>query len=161
GTLASQAALVFGFAAVHTVAVALGFARDSARLAEALAGPRTWLIPAALLAALGALAGLGAAGGPLPPPFDDHGQGCAPVQRLLDTGGLGDSIGYAGRWQLGAQVALAAVASGAGDDFARAAEALAFVLALGLATSRIGVRDAGSAPWAAALIVASSALALA
>ena len=161
GTLVTHAVLVFGFAAVHTVALGLRFARDTARIAEGLAGPRTWLIPAALLAALGAIAILGAAGEPLARPFDDDGHVVAQLRRVLETGALGDSIGYPRNWQLGAQLALTAIASAAGEGIARVVEPLALVLALGLAGSRIGARDPSSALWATTLIVTAFALALA
>jgi hypothetical protein len=159
GTLATHAVLVFGFVAVHTGSVGLRFTHNAARVEEALAGPRSWLVPAALLAALGALTVLGAAGDPLARPFDDDGHVLAQLRRVLDTGALGDPIGYPRSAQLGAQIALAAVASGAGDGFARIVDALAMVLALGLAVSRIRGRDASSAMWAVVLIVAAFALA--
>jgi hypothetical protein len=167
GTLVSHAVLVFGFAAVHTAALGVRFGRGTARIAECLAGPRAWLIPAALLAALGTLTVLGAAGEPLARPFDDDGHVLAQLRRVLDTGALGDSIGYPRSWQLGAQIALAAVGSGAGDGFARAIEPLAQILALGLAVSRIvhlgrvGDRDPSSAPWAVLLIAAAYAAVMA
>ena len=161
GTLATHAVMVFGFAAVHTGSLGLAFGAHAARVRDRLAGPRLWLYPAALLAALGALAVLGAAGDPTAQPFDDEGHVLAQLRRLLDTGLLGDPIGYPRRAQLGAQVALAAVASGAGDGFARIVEPLAQVLALGLAVSRIRARDASSALWAMLLITAAYGLALA
>lgn len=161
GTLAGHAVLVFGGAAAHTVVLGLRFTHYAARIDAGLAGPRTWLVPAALLAALGTLAVLGAAGDPLPQPFDDEGHVLAQVQRVLDTGALGDPIGYPRGAQLGGQIALAAVAAGAGDGFAWVVEALALVLALGLALSRIRGRDASSALWAVVLVVTAFALALA
>ncbi|HSR99898.1 MAG TPA: hypothetical protein VLM79_22745, partial [Kofleriaceae bacterium] len=133
GTLTTHAVVVFGFAAVHTIALGLRFARDTARIADILAGPRAWLVPAALLAVLGAIAMLGAAGEPLARPFDDDGHVVAQLRRVLETGALGDSIGYPRTWQLGAQVALTAIASAAGEGFARVVEPLALILALGLA----------------------------
>lgn len=160
GTLAIHAVLVFGFAAVHTGSVGLVFRQHVARVAEQLAGPRLWLWPAALLAAFGVLAVLGAAGDTPVQPFDDEGHVLAQLRRLLDTGMLGDPIGYPRRAQLGAQIALAAVASGAGDGFARIVEPLAQVLALGLAVSRIRARDAHAALWAMLLIAAAFGLAL-
>jgi hypothetical protein len=85
----------------------------------------------------------------------------AQLKRVLDTGTLADPLGYPRRAQLGGQIALAAVASGAGDGVARILDALALVLALGLAVSRIRARDPSSALWAAVLIVTAFALALA
>jgi len=161
GTLAGQAALVFGFVAVHTGTLAVGFARHTGLVRASLAGPRTWLVPAALLALLGTLAVLGAAGETLPRPFDDEGHVLAQLRRVLDTGALADPIGYPRRAGLGAQIALAAVAAGAGDAFARFVEPLALVLALGLAGARLRARDPGAALWAALLIVTAFGLALA
>ena len=161
GTLALHAVLVFGFAAVHTASLGLGYREHVARVADRLTGPRTWWIPAGLLLALGALAVLGAAGDALARPFDDEGHVLAQLRRLLDTGQLADPIGYPRRAQLGAQIALAAVASGAGDGFARIVEPLAMILALGLAVSRIRARDPSSALWATLLVLAGFGLALA
>jgi len=161
GTLALHAVLVFGFAAVHTGSLGLGFAGHTARIADRLSGPRTWLIPAALLAGLGLLAVLGAAGDAVVRPFDDEGHVVAQLRRLLDTGQLGDPIGYPRHAQLGGQLALAALASGAGDSFARTVEPLALVLALGLVLSRIRARDAGAALWAMLAITTAFGLALA
>jgi len=161
GTLAAHAVLVFSAAAVHTGTLGIRFSRYAGRVADGLAGPRTWLGPAALLAALGTLAVLGAAGDTLAQPFDDEGHVLAQLRRVLETGSLADPIGYPRNAQLGAQIALAAVASGAGDEFARIVEPLALVLALGLAVSRIRARDPSSALWAVVLIVTAFALALA
>jgi hypothetical protein len=160
GTLAIHAVLVFGFAAVHTGSLGLAFNQHVTRIDERLAGPRLWLYPAALLGVLGVLAVLGAAGDTPIQPFDDEGHVLAQLRRLLDTGMLGDPIGYPRRAQLGAQIALAAIASGAGDGFARIVEPLAQVLALGLAVSRIRARDASSALWAMLLVAAAFGLAL-
>jgi hypothetical protein len=161
GTLATHAALVFGAAAVHTGVLGVRFTHHAARAGQALAGPRTWLVPAALLGALGVLAVLGAAGDSLARPFDDEGHVIAQLRRVLDTGALADPIGYPRRAQLGGQIALAAVASGAGDGVARIVEALAAVLALGLAVSRIRARDPDAALWATVLIATAFGLALA
>ena len=161
GTLATHAVLVFGAAAVHTGSLGLRFVYYAGRFEDSLTGPRTWLVPTVVLAALGTLAVLGAAGDTLARPFDDDGHVLAQLKRVLDTGTLGDSIGYPRTAQLGAQIALGAVASGAGDGFARIVEALALVLALGLALWRIRARDPSAALWAVLLIVAAFALALA
>lgn len=161
GTLATHAALVFGFVGVHTASLALGFAGYVDRVAISLGGKRTWLVPVGLLAALGALVVLGAAAESFAQPFDDEGNVVAQLRRVLDTGTLGDPIGYPRNSQLGAQVAIAAVASGAADGLTRVVEPLALALALALAISRIRARDAGSALWATALVVTAFALALA
>jgi hypothetical protein len=161
GTLATHAVLLFGFAAVHTCVLGMRFARYGERIAEHLTGPRTWLAPAALLGALGILAMLGAAGDPAARPFDDEGHVLAQLRRVLETGTLGDPIGYPRFAQLGAQIALAAIASGAGDGFTRIIEPLAQILALALAVSRIRAGGTSSAVWAILVIVAAFALALA
>jgi hypothetical protein len=80
---------------------------------------------------------------------------------VLDTGALGDPIGYPRSAQLGAQIAFGAVASGAGDGAARIVEALGLVLALGLAVARIRARDPSAALWAVVLVATAFALALA
>jgi hypothetical protein len=165
GTLATHTGLVFGFAAVHTGIVGHRFARHAERAAQSLAGPRAWMVPAALLAMLGTLAVLGAAGDTLARPFDDEGHVLAQLRRVLDTGQLGDPIGYPRNAQLGGQIAFAAIVSGAGDGLSRIGEALALVLTLGLAlgltVSRIRPRDPSAALWATLLIVTAFALALA
>ncbi|HEU4731976.1 MAG TPA: hypothetical protein VFT22_28970, partial [Kofleriaceae bacterium] len=161
GTLATHAVLLFGFAAVHTGCLGLRFTRYAERVAAQLTGARAWLAPAALLAALGALAVLGAAANPWIRPFDDESHVLAQLRRVLSTGALDDPIGYPRAAQLGAQIALSAIASGSGDGFTRILEPLAMVLALGLAVSRIRAAGAGSAMWAALLVVAAFALALA
>jgi hypothetical protein len=161
GTLAIHAALVFGCVSVHTGALGLGFSHYTARVEAALAVPRPWLVPAALLAGLGALVVLGAAGDRFPHPFDDDGHLVAQLRRVLDTGALADPIGYPRAGGLGGQIALAAVAAGAGDGFGHAVDALALVLALGLAAVRIGAADRTAALWAVILIAAGFALALA
>jgi hypothetical protein len=76
-------------------------------------------------------------------------------------GTLGDPIGYPRFAQLGAQIALAAIASGAGDGFTRIIEPLAQLLAVGLAVSRIRAGGTSSAVWAILLVVTAFALALA
>ncbi len=161
GTLATHAVLVFGFAAVHTGSLGMRFAQSADRIEASVAQSQTWVVPVALLAGLGALAIVGAAGDTLVQPFDDEGHVLAQLKRLLDTGQLADSIGYPRRAQLGGQIALAAVLAGAGDGVTRIGESLAAVLALGLAVSRIRARDTSSALWASLLVVSAFALALA
>lgn len=161
GTLAVHAILVFGCVAVHTGALGLGFARYAARIAAQLAGPRPWWVPAALLIGLGALTVLGAAGDTFSQPLDDDGHLIAQLRRVLETGALGDPVGYPRHGGLGGQIALAAVAAGAGDRFSHAVDALALVLALGLAASRIGAADRSAALWATVVIAAGFAVALA
>jgi hypothetical protein len=159
GTLACQAVLVFGCAAVHTASVGAQFARCVARVEARLAGPPWWLPPTALLVGIGALTVLGAAGGSFAQPFDDDGHLLAQLRRVLDTGALADPIGYPRSGGLGGQVALLAAVAGAGDGFARAVDPLAQVLALGLAASRIGARDRSTALWSMIVIAGGFALA--
>lgn len=160
GTLPTQAILVFSAAAVHTAALSLRFAYCVKRVELALAGERTWIAPALLLAAFGALVLAGTSSVELPQPFDDETHAFAQLQRVLDSGALADPIGFPRRAQLGGQIALAALAAGAGDGLPRIAEALALVLALGFALSRIASREASSALWGVLLVIAASALAL-
>lgn len=161
GTLAGHAVLVYGFAAVHTGSLGLRFTANASRLDAALTESRAWVAPVIALAALAAIAVLGAAGSALPQPFDDDGHLLAQLRRVFDTGALGDPLGYPRRSQLGAQVALSAIASGAGDGGARLVEPLAQLLTFALMIARIRARDATTALWAVLLIVAGFGLALA
>jgi hypothetical protein len=159
GTLTVQTIAVFGFAAVHTVSLGVRLDRHARRIRAGLTGPWIWLVPAALLAGLGALVVLGAAGDALARPFDDETHLLAQLRRVLDTGTLADPIGYRRSAQLGGQIALAALASGAGDGVAAILEPLGLVLALGFAIGQLRVRDRGAALWAGVLVIAAFALA--
>jgi hypothetical protein len=161
GTLAVHSVLVFGFVAVHTASVGLRFEHHARRVAGTLGGLDSWAIPAVLLAGLGTLAVLGAAGDTLARPFDDEGNVVAQLRRVLDTGALGDPVGYPRSVQLGAQIALAAIASGAGEAGAALVEPLAMVLVLGLAIAQLRARERSAALWAGVLLMAASAIALA
>jgi hypothetical protein len=158
GTRAVQLALVLVGAAVHSAVLAIRSDEFVERTRAALAAPRSWLVPAGLLAGLAAVHLLGAAGGDFAQPFDDDGHLVAQLRRVLDTGALGDPIGYRRRGGLGAQVALAALAASPGGAFATVVEPLAAALALGLAVARIGPRDRARALWATALVAAGYAL---
>jgi hypothetical protein len=161
GTRSVQLALVFAGAAVHSAVLAVRASTVVQRTRAALSAPRAWLVPAALLAVLGALTVLGAAGGHFAQPFDDDGHLLAQLRRVLDTGALADPVGYPRRGGLGAQVALAALTSSPGLPFAEVVEPLARALALGLALSRLRIADATGALWAALLVAAGFGLALA
>jgi hypothetical protein len=164
GTLELHASLVFGCAAVHTAALAIRVTDRVARAEQALASPAAWLVPGALLVALGAAVIISAAADGLVQPFDDDGHVVAQLARLLQTGALGDPIGFARDHQLGGQVALGALAAAASESFAaRLVESLAFSLTLALALSRIGGAGggAGAALWRMLVVIAASALALA
>ena len=159
--LAMQAVLLYGCVAAHTAVIAVRFAAYRARLAAARRGVRFWLVPCALLAALAILHVLGAAGDLDGRPFDDDGHVIAQLQRLRETGDLGDPIGYARHAQLGGQLVWDALATAGGDvHLARLAEGLAFVLALGLALARLrppGELDTASGLWGLLLVLAGSA----
>jgi hypothetical protein len=155
-TVATQTVLICGFAGVHSAMLAVRWRR----YAPITAGP--WMVPACLLAALAVVHILGAAGDVGARPFDDDGNVLAQLQRLRDTGALGDAIGYARRSQLGGQLVLDALATLPGDvHLVRIAEALAFALALGLACVRIRPRDPASCLWAILVVITGSAFAFA
>jgi hypothetical protein len=162
GGLATQAVLLYGAVAAHTAAIALRLPDYRARLAAARPGLGVWLVPCGLLLGIAVLHVLGTAGDLGAPPFDDDGHVPAQLQRLRETGALGDPIGYARHAQLGGQLALGALATLGGDvHLARLVEGLAFVLALGLALARLrtpGERDAARALWGTLLVIAGSAL---
>jgi hypothetical protein len=161
GGLATQAVLVHGFAAVHTAALVLRFASYRARLAATRPALRIWLVPTGLLVGIAALHVLGAAGDTGAYPFDDDGHVLAQLERLRQTGALGDPIGHARTSQLGGQLAFGALATLGGDvHLVRLAEALALVLAVGLALARLrppGEPDAASGVWALLLVLAAAA----
>ncbi|HSK05273.1 MAG TPA: hypothetical protein VK932_28690 [Kofleriaceae bacterium] len=161
GGLATQAVLVYGFAAVHTAALALRSASYRARLAATRPALRLWLVPAGLLVGIAAIHVLGAAGDTGAYPFDDDGHVLAQLERLRQTGALGDPIGHARTSQLGGQLAFGALATLGGDvHLVRLAEALALVLAVGLALARLrppGAPDAASGLWALLLVLAAAA----
>ena len=147
-TLATQVIALYGFAAVHTAAIGLRFATYRESLASLRPSRRSWLVPALLLAALASFHILGAAGDLGARPFDDDGHVLAQLQRLRETGALADAIGYPRAAQLGGQLVLDAIATVATDVHAfRIAEAIAFVLALGLAFSRAKPHDTTTGLW--------------
>jgi len=157
GGLATQAVIVYGFAGIHTAAIASSFAAYRERVSGARPRLRSWLVPACLLAAISALHILGAAGDLGAYPFDDDGHVLAQIQRLRETGTLGDPIGYARTAQLGGQLAFDALATLGGDvHLVRLAEGLAFVLVIGLALARLrpaGQADATSGLWGWLLVL--------
>ncbi len=157
-----QVVMVTGFAFAHTVVVVWRFHEYRERVDELMMGGRPWLVPVGLLALLGTLHVLGSAGALGARPFDDDGNVIAQLQRLRETGTLGDAIGYARGSQLGGQLALQALATIPGDvHLVRALESIAFVLALGLVLARLRVRDETSALWALIVTVALAALPMA
>ncbi|MGN6108558.1 MAG: hypothetical protein ACTHU0_25860 [Kofleriaceae bacterium] len=158
-TLAGQTIVLYGLVAVHTAAVVL----DRERLgAWVRSTERGWLAPALLLGALGVLHVLGAAGDLGARPFDDDGHVLAQLQRLRETGTLADPVGYPRTAQLGGQLAIAALASLAGDvHLMRLGEAFGFVAAIALVCARIAPRDRSSTLWALLVVIAAAALAFA
>lgn len=155
-TLAVQTTIVCGFAGVHS-AMLIARWRSYPRLRLG-----AWWIPACLLAALAAIHILGGAGDLGARPFDDDGNVLAQIQRLRDTGALGDAVGYARRSQLGGQLALNALATLPGDvHLAKILEAIAFACALGLTCARMRLHDAASCLWAVLVLITASALAFA
>lgn len=159
-TLATQVIVLYGFAAVHTAVIALRFATYRAAFAELRPSRRSWLVPALILGAIAALHIVGAAGDLGARPFDDDGHVLAQLQRLRDTGGLGDAIGYPRGSQLGGQLVFDALATSGGDVHAfRIAEAIAFVLALGLAFSRTRPHDTTTGLWVVLVVLGAAAFA--
>jgi len=155
-TVAMQLSIACSFAGVHSAILVARWHEVPAERS------RAWLAPAVLLGALAIVHVLGAAGDVGARPFDDDGHVLGQLQRLRDTGGLGDGTGYARASQLGGQLALTALATVPGDvHLARVLEALAFTGAIGLAIARIRPRDAASALWAVMVVVGASALAFA
>jgi hypothetical protein len=132
------------------------------KIVDALRSPgrRFWLIPSGLLAVLGGLQLLGAAGDLGARPFDDEGHQLAQIVRLLQTGTLSDPIGFTRSSQLGGQVVLGSLGSLAGDvQLARWLDnGLCFTLALALVISRLRPRNETSCLWAILLVISISAL---
>ncbi len=118
---------------------------------------RYLIVPGAIIALLAVLHVLGAAGAVSGHAFDDDGNFAAQLKRLVDTGALGDAIGYARSAQLGGHAAIAALATGfGGAELAHVVDALAFPLVLALVVTRIAPRDAGSALWTTLVVVLGS-----
>jgi len=152
-------------ALIETLVLYAGVALHTAALARRyreripLRGP--WLPAALLLIAIGTLAILGAAGDLVARPFDADGNLVGQLRGLADTGALGDPIGYPRAVELGGHAAIAALANAAGDPrLFSLIDRLAYALALALVLVRIRPRDAASGTWAAAIVVAASAIAL-
>lgn len=159
---ATQMVLVYGFAAVHTGTLLIRFTELRTRLASADATLPIWIVPAILLGVLAIVHVLGAAGDLGARPFDDDGHVLAQLQRLRDTGTLSDPIGFPLISQLGGQVTLGGLATLGGDvHLVRVLEAIAFVLAIALACSRVRPHDRTAGLWILILVVAASAYAFA
>ena len=154
-----QILLVCAFALVHTIVIVVRLGELRGAVDERLAEWRTWLVPVVLLVALAILHVLGSAGAFGAHPFDDDGHLIAQLQRLRDTGALGDAIGYPRLSQLGGQAALTALATIPDDvHVVRLLEGLAMPLALALAASRARLGDAHTTLWAVLVLIAAAAL---
>ncbi len=149
--------LVIGGTVAHSADLALRFGEKR----EPPPLSRFWLVPVAIVAVAAVVAVLASAGQVAARPFDDDGHVIAQIQRLVDTGTLGDAIGYPRVSQLGGHVALAGLATAFGD--ARCARlidgGLGLALLLALACARVRPRNAGGATWACLLAVGACALA--
>jgi hypothetical protein len=148
--------LVIAGTVLHTVELVLRHGK--LRVVE---GRRSlfWLVPAAVIAIISALAVLGAAGHVPARAVDDDGSVLAQIARLADTGTLGDAIGYPRILQLGAHPALAALASAFSDpSHARLVDrGLGLALVLALACARIRPRDATGALWTTLVAITACA----
>lgn len=154
--------LVIGLV-LHGTLLAVRFREATSAVETALRSDacRWWIAPAILVAAIGAVHVLGAAGAVTLRPFDDDGHVLAQVRRLLDTGTLADAVGYARASQLGASVAFGGLAAALGDlVFVRVVDALGFVLVLVLVCRAIRVRDAATSLGAGIVIVTLAVIAL-
>ncbi len=119
------------------------------------------IVPGAVIGALAVIHILAAAGASPMYAFDDDGHIAGQFARLLDTGALGDAVGYARSTQLGGHLALSGLATALGGlsltSLTSLVDALAFPLVLALALARIAPRDAGSALWTTLVILFASA----
>ena len=153
---AAQTILVFSGVGLHSGLMILDRDRYHARITAMFRDPQTrfWWVPALLLIAVAALHVLGAAGDVGARPFDDEANHFAQLRRLLDTGTLGDPIGFSRKSQLGGQVVVGAFANVLGDlRFLRVMDSgLGFALLLWLAVTRLRPRDATTGVWAVLLI---------
>ncbi|MGE5184462.1 MAG: hypothetical protein ACM31C_20470 [Acidobacteriota bacterium] len=150
--------LVIGGAVAHTADLALRW-REVRELR--VRPTRYSIVPVAIVVVIALFAVLAAAGQGAARPFDDDGSVIAQIQRLVDTGALGDAIGYPRTAQLGGHVALAGLASA----FAEPARArlvdggLGLALVLALACTRIRPRDTCGAIWLVLIALAACVLA--
>lgn len=156
-------ALAFAGIALHTLLLLREREARVAALASALRPheARWWLPPVALVIALGALHVLGSAGDLAARPFDDETHHLAQLQRLWDTGALGDAVGFARESQLGGQLVVSSLASllGHGAAIRWMDSGIGMVLVLVLVVARVRPRDAAEALWALAVVLVLSAAA--
>ncbi len=151
--------LVIAGATAHSADLAMRFGALGAAWEQPRRSFRYWAIPAALVAMLALVHVLAAAGQGGTRAFDDDANVVAQVQRLAQTGGLGDAIGFPRMAQLGGHEALSGLVTAFADVGAMRVVDLGigFTLFLVLAIARIKPRDAGSAIWALLLVIAASA----
>lgn len=144
----TQMVLVIAGLALHTALTLL--ARKPLALPP---DARYWLLPAIALVCVAAFHVLGSAGDVTSSPFDDDGSLPAQLQRLAQTGTLGDPIGFARDAQLGGHVAISALATALGGaQWFRAVDALGFALLLWLALAQLRPRTQAASLWAMLLV---------
>ena len=157
-TATLQATLVFVGVAIHSATFAIR-ARAIEPLVQLLREARWWIVPVAMIAIVGGLAVVGAAGDVAARPFDDDGNVLGQIRGLADTGALGDPVGAPRFAQLGGTLGLLGLISVVGDLHAvHLLDALGSLLVLGLACTRIGPRTAHAGLWMTLLVVVAVAM---
>ncbi len=156
-----QDAIVWSATAAHTAFV-LGRALPAWTAIERRTRDAWVVLPAIVLVAVGAFAVLGAAGDTAARPFDDDGHVLSQIDRLRESGALGDPIGYARSAQLGGQLVLGAlVSSGSDPATLRVLEPLAMVLALALVVGRLAWLGPRGIVWSILLVATTASFGLA
>ncbi len=152
----SPTILVGAAAAIHTLVV-LRYQRS---IRQWLAKTEIrWSVPwIALLVIVAFVQVAGNAGSLTTRPFDDDGHIAGQIARLVQTGTLGDAIGYPRMFQLGGTVVLGALSTSSWLALA-IDRGLAFALVLALVCTRIKPTDAASGLWAAFVVLAAAAFA--
>jgi len=158
--LAMQSILVYSGAALHSGFLIHQFPRSCDRLATTLRerDARYWAPAVVLLVVVGLVHLVGSAGDLGGRPFDDDGHHLAQLRRLLDTGTLGDAIGFTRSSQLGGQLALGSLVNVVGSpELLRLVDGgLGFILVLSLAVSRIRPHDAASGLWSVLVVLVAA-----
>lgn len=153
--------LVIAGTAAHSAIVTIDRARTTERIACVLRWERLRYLaaPAAVVGTLALVHVLAAAGSIGARAFDDDANVLGQIKRLVDTGTLGDAIGFSRLSQLGGQEALTALTSAfAAPDAAHLIDSgLGFALVLVLLVARIRPRDATTSIWATLVPVAAAA----
>jgi hypothetical protein len=154
-----NALLVVGVIA-HTVDLVRDrTARDRLLTALRVRPIAPWLIPALVVAALAALHVLGNAGDLHARTFDDDGNHLGQLQRLADTGTLGDRLGFPRTAQLGGQLALESLTGQTGDlrAFRMIDGGLGFALTALLVVALVRPRETRAGIWTTLILLALSA----